>query len=133
VGKELVAYNFDRLSDFDFECLVRDLLGAELGVRFEHFTRGRDKGIDLRYAPSADRKTIVQCKHYLGTGYAGLKHNMKTKDAPKVRALAPQRLILATSVPLTPDRKDELLQLLSPHVLTPGDVVRSAVRRIGPC
>jgi len=21
------------------------------GVRFEHFTRGRDKGIDLRYAP----------------------------------------------------------------------------------
>jgi hypothetical protein len=24
--------------------LVRDLVGAELGVRFEHFTRGRDKG-----------------------------------------------------------------------------------------
>jgi DNA polymerase III delta prime subunit len=123
VGKELVAYNFDRLSDFDFECLVRDLLGAELGVRFEHFTRGRDKGIDLRYAPSADRKTIVQCKHYLGTGYAGLKHNIKTKEAPKVRALAPQRLILATSVPLTPDRKGELLHLLSPHVLTSGDIL----------
>lgn len=118
-----MAYNFDRLSDFDFECLVRDLLGAELCVRFEHFTRGRDKGIDLRYAPSPDRKTIVQCKHYLGTGYAGLKHNIKTKEAPKVRALAPQRLILATSVPLTPERKDELLQLLSPYVLSPGDIL----------
>jgi hypothetical protein len=118
-----VAYNFDRLSDFDFESLMRDLLGAELGVRIEHFTRGRDRGIDLRYAPSADRTTIVQCKHYLGTGYAGLKHNIKTKEAPKVRALAPQRLILATSVPLTPDRKDDLLQLLSPHVLTPGDIL----------
>lgn len=118
-----MAYNFDRLSDFDFESLIRDLLGSEFGVRFEHFTRGRDKGIDLRYAPSTDRKTIVQCKHYLGSGYAKLKHNLKTKEAPKVRALAPQRLILATSVPLTPDRKDELLELLSPHVLASGDIL----------
>jgi len=118
-----VAYNFDRLSDFDFECLIRDLLEAELGVRLEHFTRGRDRGIDLRHAPSADRTLIVQCKHYLGTGYAGLKHNIKEKEAPKVRALAPQRLILATSVPLTPDRKDELLRLLSPHVLAPQDIL----------
>lgn len=118
-----MAYNFARLSDFDFECLVRDLLGAELGVRFEHFTRGRDKGIDLRYAPSPDRSTIVQCKHYLGTGYAGLLHNIKTKEAPKVRALAPERLILATTVTLTPDRKNELCQVLSPHVLSPGDIL----------
>jgi hypothetical protein len=39
------------LSPLDFELLSKDLLEAELGIQFENFSEGRDKGIDLRYAP----------------------------------------------------------------------------------
>jgi hypothetical protein len=48
-----------RLSNYDFELLVGDLLSAELGVRLESFARGRDKGIDLRYL-APPRTTFIR-------------------------------------------------------------------------
>ena len=79
-----------RLSDYDFELLARDLLSAELGIRLESFARGRDKGIDLRYLAPPSKpihaavpkvpETVVQCKHYAGTGYSGLKSKLQNKE-----------------------------------------------------
>lgn len=37
-----MTYNFSTLAHADFEDLVRDLLGRELGVRFEAFGPGPD-------------------------------------------------------------------------------------------
>lgn len=48
----MADYDFTTcLSPLDFELLSKDLLEAELGIQLEIFSAGRDKGIDLRYAP----------------------------------------------------------------------------------
>jgi hypothetical protein len=121
-----------RLSDHDFEQLARDLLSAEFGVRLESFARGRDKGIDLRYlAPPATPvpwgtppvpDIVVQCKHYVSTGYSGLKSKLKTKERAKVEKLSPKRYILVTSVDLSAANKTELRAILSPYVLSESDI-----------
>ena len=78
----MTDYDFTTcLSSLDFELLSKDLLEAELGIQLENFREGRDKGIDLRFAPAkgvmhsvfnlanfgATKKPpelIVQCKRY---------------------------------------------------------------------
>ena len=46
-----MARNWHNLSDYEFEQLVGDVLGVDLAMRFERFTRGKDGGIDLRQLP----------------------------------------------------------------------------------
>jgi len=116
-------YNFHCLSPADFEELSRDLLQAEFKIRFESFSAGRDRGIDLRYAKDADRTLIVQCKHYAQSGYSALKRDLKNHELPKIRNLSPARYILCTSVSLTPGRKDELSALLNPFCRNPSHIL----------
>src|SRR5437764_20663 len=108
-----VAYDFRALSPTDFEDLVRSLIQEELGFRIEAFGRGRDQGIDLRFASAKHRQVVIQAKHFVDTGYNGLVSAMK-KETPKVAALAPDRYILATSVSMTVQRKDKLSATLAP-------------------
>src|SRR5882672_4749412 len=104
----MADYDFRSLSPHDFEQLCRDLLQKALGVHLESFTAGRDSGIDFRYRTKTDA-LIVQIKHYAESGYEALRRVLKQKERPKAEALKPTRYILATSVGLTPRRKDELL------------------------
>jgi hypothetical protein len=115
------TYDFRTLSAFEFEALVRDLLQKDLGVHVESFKRGRDSGIDLRFFFSGKR-AVVQCKHYVESGYAKLLSQLRKHEVPKVQALAPSRYILATSVGLTPANKDELAALFTPACAGLGDV-----------
>jgi DNA polymerase III delta prime subunit len=113
-----MSRNWSNLSDYEFEQLVGDLLGTELGVRFERFTRGRDGGIDLRYIPPRrQRPHIVQAKHYQGSTYANLRSAIN-KEAERLRngkiSTASYRLV--TSLGLTPGNKSELAQILQPRV-----------------
>ena len=114
-------YDFKSLSSHDFELLVRDLLQKHLKVFLESFKAGRDKGIDLRYAAARDDTLIVQCKHYAETGYAGLLTTL-TKEASKVKRLAPARYCIATSVPLTPKNKDDIVAVFSPFCKAGSDI-----------
>lgn len=116
-------YDFRTLSSYDFELLVRDLLQAEFNVRVESFRQGRDQGIDLRYAAAPGGAFIAQCKHYGGSGFAKLVSHLAVSEKEKVTRLAPARYILATSVPLTPLNKAEILGVLAPHCLGPSDVL----------
>jgi hypothetical protein len=130
-------YDFtSALSSIDFERLSKDLLEAELGVRFENFREGRDGGIDLRYAPAEARplsnsdilrrklgfrpEIIVQCKRY--SKYSDLKSVLKRKELPKVIKLNPRRYVLTTSVPLSPQQADDLREILSPYVISTDDI-----------
>lgn len=115
-------YSFSSLSPFEFEHLVRDLLQAENQTVFESFTPGADGGRDARWIDPAGGTTLVQCKHYLQTGYAGLLRALK-RERSRVRLLAPSRYIIATSLGLTPNNKDEITQLFAPHCRGPGDVL----------
>jgi len=114
-------YDFKSLSAYDFETLVRDLLQKHLKIFLESFKSGRDKGIDLRYAPASNKSLIVQCKHYAETGYPGLFVALK-KETAKVRRLAPARYCVATSVPLSPVNKDEIQLLFQPFCKATQDI-----------
>ncbi len=134
----MTNYDFaTSLSPFDFELLSKDLLEAELKISLENFSEGRDKGIDLRYAPARrvgqtmlDLSTarasknspelIVQCKRY--SSFANLKSVLKNEEIEKIRKLSPARYILATSASLSLQQVGELQALLSPFVCTTGDI-----------
>lgn len=120
-----MPYDFHNLNWADFEDLVRDLVGKELGVRFEAFAAGPDAGMDGRH--SAAGKTIIQAKHYPGSSYSTLKSQMR-KERAAIDRLAPNRYILATSRPLSPANKSELADIIGPwlrqesDILTPADL-----------
>ncbi|MFP2905209.1 restriction endonuclease [Pyxidicoccus sp. 3LFB2] len=118
-------HDFRCLSPYDFECIVRDLLQAELRLTLETFASGRDNGIDLRHSRNSPENIIIQCKHYASTGFRKLLSHLKTKELPKIRKLNPTRYLLATSVGLTPGNKEEILHALSPHIASPQDIYGS--------
>lgn len=103
-------YDFNILQPTEFECLTRDLLQKKENIFIESFTDGRDNGIDLRFSSSKNQKTIVQAKRY--KDFSKLKSILK-KEADKVVRLSPDRYIISTSVGLTPNNKDEIVNLFS--------------------
>lgn len=116
-------YDYGSLSSQDFEELTRDLLQAEWNVALEAFKTGRDSGIDLRYTPADGGKTIVQCKHYAGSGFTKLLAHLRDSEKPKIELLKPTRYVVVTSVGLTPNNKDEIVRALQPFVTNVGDIV----------
>ena len=114
-------YDFKQLSPYDFETLSRDLLQADRKLRLESFKMGRDGGVDFRYACTPKIEWIVQCKHFVRTGFAGLLRELK-KEAKKVAALAPKRYILVTSVPLSRVNKSEIQPLFG-DILSTDDIL----------
>ncbi len=117
-------YTFNTLNDKDFEVLVRDLLQAELGVHLESFKSGKDQGIDLRYTSNtaAVGTTIIQAKHWSKSGFAPLLRELGTKELPKIKKLAPDRYIVATSVPLSAKNKGDIVAALTPYVKNTSDI-----------
>jgi len=117
----MAKYDFKALSSRDFELLARDLLQQHLEITFESFSSGPDSGIDFRH--QIDGVTVIlQCKHYATAGYSPLLHTLRTKERSKVERLAPTRYVLATSVSLTPRRKDTILKILAPYCAQSSDV-----------
>ncbi len=113
-------YDFASLSHTDFEDLTHDLLGRELGVRFEAFPEGPDDGMDGRHA-SADGDIVLQAKHYHRSGFAALKSKMK-KERQSIDTLRAKRYILVTSASLTPKNKSELAEIIGPSLQAQGDI-----------
>jgi restriction endonuclease len=85
-----MPYGFGNLSPADFEDLVRDLIGRELGVRFEAFAAGPDGGMDGRHA-KGDARIILQAKHYAGSAHTALKSEIK-RERSSIDRLAPTRI-----------------------------------------
>lgn len=114
-------YDFTSLlSPLDFELLTKDLMEVERGISLENFREGRDKGIDLRYAPQKGKKLIVQCKRY--SSFSKLKYDLANIELPKIKKLKPSEYLLVTSLPLSPTQSDELKQILSPYIMSTGDI-----------
>jgi hypothetical protein len=115
-------YNYEALSPQDFEEFSRDLLQAEWNVALEAFKEGRDTGIDLRYATSPDNTVIVQCKHYAKSGFAALLRHLRDSELPKIEKMNPDRYVVVTTVSLSPDNKQSILQTLNPYVKSTSDI-----------
>lgn len=117
------SYNYGTLSPQDFEEISRDLLQAEWNVTMEAFKEGRDSGIDLRYAALLGNIVIVQCKHYAKSGFPALLRHLTNCELPKIAKLHPKRYVVMTTVGLSPDNKQSILQALAPYVKSPADVM----------
>ena len=115
-----MSYDFKNLSFADFEDLARDLIGKEIGVRFEAFCAGPDGGIDGRHA-LATGNIILQAKHYEGSPLSKLKSTMK-RERKSIEALAPARYLLATSCKFTPTRKSDLAVVIGPNLKSASDI-----------
>lgn len=113
-------YDFRILQPSEFECFSRDLLQAREKIFIESFADGKDKGIDLRFAYDKTKTCIVQCKRY--KDWSELKRSLK-KEIGKVKILNPQRYILTTSVDLTVDQKEEVINIFAPYILVCTDVL----------
>jgi hypothetical protein len=116
-----MGYTFAGLSPADFEDIVRDLVGRDLGLRFEAFATGPDAGIDGRHA-KGDQATILQAKHLVGSSFATLKSKMKLERA-SINRLSPARYVLATSRPLTPPNKQQLALIIGPSLRSQTDII----------
>lgn len=118
----MAQYDFRSLSPIDFEILVRDLLQEELGVTLESFKAGKDLGIDFRYCRDTHSTLIVQCKHYVESGYDAMVYVLRKTELPKVTKLHPTRYIFATSVALSAGQKDQIGALFSPFIKSSTDI-----------
>ena len=108
------------LSPVDFEELCRDIARIEMGIPFSAFGPGPDGGIDGRHS-NGGNSTILQCKHYIGSGFSALMSTMK-KESEKLQKLNPDRYILFTSQSLTPSRVDKLSRLLEEYLNDVNDI-----------
>ncbi len=100
--------------------MTRDLIGAELDVRFEAFCDGPDGGMDGRHAKD-QHLTILQAKHYAGSSFSTLKSRMK-REREAISKLKSSRYILMTSCPLSPSRKDQLVQTIGNAIIESRDI-----------
>lgn len=119
----MARYDFKSLSPQDFEELTRDLLQAEWGVALEAFKTGRDRGIDLRYSPLDEGATIVQCKHFASSTVSNLQSCLRNSELPKVQQLQPNRYVVVTSLGLSPNDKNKIVEIMHPFILCASDVI----------
>lgn len=115
-----MSNDFSSLSPSEFEDLTRDLIGRELGIRFEAFPDGPDDGMDGRHA-AANGDVILQAKHYSRSGFAKLRAKMK-QERSVIDALRPKRYILATSAALTPANKTNIAAEIGSALENLGDI-----------
>jgi ATP-dependent exoDNAse (exonuclease V) alpha subunit len=117
-----MSYDFSQLSSLDFEELCCDLLQQQEGIRYELFKPGKDQGIDARYL-NGKACTIVQCKHYLKSGFNKLLNVLSGEELKKIQKLSPSRYVVMTSVPLSASNKKEIQDALSPYVQSQSDIL----------
>jgi len=109
-------YDFSQLNDKEFEILVTDLLSIVYRSRIERFKIGRDLGIDGRFFSDKAKEIIIQCKHYLKSGYKALISKLENEESKKVNILKPEKYIIATSLPLSRINKEEIKSIFSPFI-----------------
>ena len=119
-------YNFDNLSPYDFELLIRDLIESAEGIKLRSFAPGRDRGIDLHgwQSRTPSRAVIVQCKHMAHSSWASIKASVE-KERLKLDRLKkkPSRYISAVTKSLTLRNIDELFEILRPYCKSSADIL----------
>ena len=116
-------YDFRSLNDKEFETLVADLLSEVYQVRIERFKPGKDRGVDGRWFAPPSKEVVLQCKHWVGSGYSAMRRHLEKVELPKIKALKPARYVLATSVPLSRENKAAITALLAPFATSDGDIL----------
>ncbi|AYJ78069.1 restriction endonuclease [Aliarcobacter cryaerophilus] len=122
----MIDYDFSTLNDKEFENLSIELISIDKGKKFERFKQGKDGGIDGKFNDDY-KQEIIQCKHYLKTGFNGLISSLKKKnnginEIDKVKNLNPTRYIFVTSLPLSSENKELIKELFKPYIKDDDDI-----------
>jgi adenylate kinase family enzyme len=124
----MIDYDFSTLNDKEFENLFIDLISKDKNKRFERFKAGKDGGIDGRFYQDDGSQEIVQCKHYLKTGFSGLitslnkKNDKGINEIDKVKNLNPSKYIFVTSLSLSAENKKTIKELFNPYIKNDNDI-----------
>ncbi|WP_427872699.1 restriction endonuclease [Flavobacterium sp. MMS24-S5] len=116
----MTDYDLLVLSPSEFEDFSRDILQKKNNCFIESFRTGRDGGIDLRYTTEESKNIIIQAKRY--SSYSNLLSNLK-KEFSKVIKLNPDKYILTTTVDLTPNNKEEIIEIFKPYIKRTEDIL----------
>ena len=114
-------FNYENLSDYEFENLCCDIISKKLGVQLRIFATGRDGGIDA----TDDTKThniVVQAKHYIRSGYAALLRTLQG-EVEKVKQLDPNKYYVCCAQKLTPGNVSEIYCLFSDYMCDTNNVI----------
>ena len=114
-------FNYENLSDYEFENLCCDIMSKKLGVELRIFATGRDGGIDA----TDDTKThniVVQAKHYIRSGYAVLLRTLRG-EGEKVKQLNPNQYYVCCAQKLTPGNVSEIYDLFSDYMYDTNNVI----------
>lgn len=123
----MIDYDFSTLNDKEFEDLSVDLISKDKNKRFERFKVGKDGGIDGRFYHDGSQE-IIQCKHYLKTGFRGLitslnkKNDKGVNEIEKVKNLKPTKYIFVTSLTLSAENKKTIKELFDPYIKNDNDI-----------
>jgi len=115
-------YTFEELNDLEFQDLVNDLLGKDLGCKIERFKPGKDHGIDGRLS-FASGLGVIQSKHYRKSGVAGLVTKIVSDECRRARKVAASRYLFATSLGLNIDDKKKIVSAFAGVPLAECDVL----------
>ncbi len=114
-------YNYNNLSDFEFEILCKDIMQKKLGVKLFTFQKGRDGGIDVTDDPK-NKKVIIQVKHYINSKYSDLLGTLK-KEVQKVKELKPEKYYICCAIKLTVKNKREIYDKFSEYMESAIDIM----------
>lgn len=114
------AYDFStNFSSEEFQDFARDMIQKREGIIFESFAEGKDQGIDGRYIAEDGTTVILQAKQFKNMALEILKvmRKEKMKMDQLVRAgKRVDRYILALSENVTPDKKDQIAEIMCPYI-----------------
>ena len=108
-----MKYDLSLLTDIEFQKLINQLVEKKNpGKTVEQFAKGPDGGVDGKIQLSPTSFKIIQSKHYLRTGYSGLKSQIEKTEISKIKKLNPAEYVLATSIDLSAGNSNELEKLI---------------------
>lgn len=114
-------FNYENLSDYEFECLCCDIMSKKLGVQLRIFAKGRDGGIDAT-DDAKKHEIVVQAKHYIKSSYSALLRSLQG-ELEKVKKLHPVQYFVCCAQKLTPDNVREIYDLFSDYMYDTNNVI----------
>lgn len=114
-------YNFNNLSDVEFEILCKDIMQRRLGIELHTFAKGRDGGIDI-VDNSVTKNIVIQVKHYIKSSYANLRTSLKN-EIEKVEKLCPKQYYVCCAQELTAGNKNEIYSMFSKYMKNVNDII----------
>ncbi len=114
-------YNFNNLSDFEFEILCKDIMEKELGISLHIFGKGRDGGIDLT-DDCINKNIVIQVKHYINSTFSNLKSSLQS-EVNKVNIMKPKQYYICCAKSLSPSNTVEIYNMFSKYMDSDRNII----------